>query len=294
MMVMNSLRVLFLVGCLAFAGGNLSYGYVINGPKILQLVAHKIGRADTLLVNQDLVTYFFEPKVRRELAKEAVRYDFPNIFRSDLTSEGVSKFFLAKGDRTLSVINNQVDPDAESELDLYHFLLLHHHKNGLINFLETFGIDTNIRSLGKFEKEIAYVIGARYPDEDHSQLWIKKETSLPMRWLLVTLPQPNSMDLDQTNTPSKLERLEFRFSLWQKFDRLYYPMRLDILHNGILIREIRVNDVIVNPELDNAMMDIDQQKTLYPKVRQSWIEPDEEDDIDDIQKTIDDFKKRFE
>jgi len=291
---MNSLRVLFLVGCLAFAGGNLSYGYMIDGPKILQLVAHKIGRANTLLVNQHLVTYIFKHKVQRELAKEAVRYDFPNIFRSDMTSDDLNKFFLAKGDRTLTVVNNQIDPDAESELDLYHFLLLHHHRDGLINFLEMFGIDTNIRSLGKFQKEIAYVIGAQYPDDDQSQLWINKVTLLPMRWLLVTLTQPNSMDSDQTSTPPKLECLEFRFSLWQKFDRLYYPMRLDILHNGILTREIRVNDVIVNPELDNTMMDIDQQKILYPKVRQSWIEPDEEDDVDDIQKTIEDFKKKFE
>jgi hypothetical protein len=291
---MNSLRVLFWVGCFVIVGGNLSYGYVINGPKILQLVAQKIGRADTLLVNQHLVTYFFEPKLRRELAEEAVRYDFPNIFRSDLTSEDVSKFFLANGGQTLSVVNNQIDPDAENELDLYHFLLLHHRKDNLINFLEMFGIDTSIRSLGKFEKKIAYIIGAQYPDEDHSQLWVNKEMLLPMRWLLVILTQQNPVDLNQTNIPPKLERLEFRFSLWQKFDRLYYPMRLDILHNGILKREVRMNGVIVNPELDNTMMDIDQQKMLYPEVRQSWIESDEVDDVDDIQKTIDDFKKKFE
>jgi hypothetical protein len=309
---MNRLRIFIWVGCVVLSCANLSYGYVIDGPKILQLVAQKIGRANTLLVNQNLVTYIVEQKMRRELAEETVHYIFPNTFRIDLTSDDSRRFFLAQNGRKLTVVNDQIDPSAESELDLYHFLLLQHRSSGLINFLEAFGIDTAVRSLGKFQRKVAYVIGAQYPDEDHSQLWIDKETLLPMRWLLVALIQPHPMESKPTDTamdsdsngttPNSeqntavpdLDRLEFRFSLWQKFGRLYYPMRMDIFQNGVLTREIRVADAHVNPQFDKALMDIDQQKARYPKVQRNWVEPEEEENIDDIQKTIDDFKKKFE
>jgi hypothetical protein len=310
--MMNRLRIFIGVGWVVFACANLSYGYVIDGPEILQLVAQRIGRADTLLVKQHLVTYILEQKMRRESAEETVHYVFPNAFRIDLTSDGTRSFFLARDGRNLAVVNDKIDSSAESELDLYHFLLLHHHSSGLINFLEAFGIDTTVRSLGKFQRKVAYVIGAQYPDEDHSQLWIDKETLLPMRWLLVALTQPNpadskatnkaldsdqageASDLDPTTPVPGLERLEFRLSLWQKFGRLYYPMRMDIFQNGVLTREIRVADVNVDPQFKKAIRDIDQQRERYPKVQKKWVEPEEEENLDDIQKTIDDFKKKFE
>jgi hypothetical protein len=310
---MNRLRIFIGIGCVVLlACANLSYGYVIDGPKILQLVAQRIGRANTLLVKQHLVTYVLKQKMRRELAEETVHYVFPNTFRLDLTSDDTHSLFLASNGSNLAVVNDKIDPSAESELDLYHFLLLHHHSSGLIHFLEAFGIDTSVRSLGKFQRKVAYVIGAQYPDEDHSQLWIDKETLLPMRWLLVALTQANPTDSnatnkaldsdqtgevpdsDQTTSLPDLERLEFRLSLWQRFDHLYYPMRLDIFQNGVLTREIRVADVKVNPQFEKALMDIDQQSARYPKVQKNWVEPKQDENIDDIQKTIDDFKKKFE
>lgn len=268
-----------------------AFGYVIEGFKILQLFAQQVGRADTLLVNQRVVTYVFNERTRAHQAEEIVRYNFPNIFRTDLTEEGHRRFFLAENDQSLTVVNDQVDMQAEIELDLYHYLLLHHRSNTLARFLETYGIDTSISSLGKFERKVAFVIGTQYPNEDHSQLWIDKENQLPMRWLLVSLSRPQA-----ANGDPGLDRLEFRFSLWRKFDTLYYPMRVDILNNGVLLRENRVDSVEVNAELDKAAMDIDQQKERYPQAKpdQVWDDPYEEDRTDDIQKTIDDFKKKFE
>lgn len=285
-------RIIFWLGCLLVLRTGCAFAYVIESPKIIELVAHQIGRADTLRVNQRVTTYVFDTHTRKEMATELVHYDFPNIFRTDLTEEGLHRFFLVRGDQSLSVVNDQNDPQSESELDLYHYLLLHHRSDAITRFLEAYGIDTTISSLGKYERQIAFVIGAQYPDEDHSQLWVNKETHLPMRWLLAVLSPPSRMDEEPT-----IERLEFRFSLWQKFDTLYYPMRIDILHNGVLLRENRVDSVEVNITLDPTLMDIEQQKVLYPPVQeqeQEWGEPYEEESTDDIQKTIDNFKKKFE
>jgi len=337
-----ALKILLYLGCIFVGGSDFVFGYVIEGPQIIQLMARNIGRASTLQVNQRLTTYVFDQQTRMESAKEVVRYIFPDVFRTDTSSEDTNRIFLAQGERSLAVVNAKVEPQAENEMDLYHFLLLHHKSDGLTRFLESYGIDTNISSLGKFEKRVAYVIGVQYPDEDHSQLWVDKETFLPMRWELVALVELPATPSNQTESSTEsdqgetdqggtdqgemgqgeadqveadqvppdqaspdsadlggktlaYDRLEFRFALWRKFDRLYYPQRVTIYSNGLLRREVRVDDVVVNPKLDKAMMDLDRQAALYPKPKPAWNEDSNPDEnTDDIQKTIDNFKKKFE
>lgn len=298
------LSILLLLGCLLLFNNNSALGYVIDGSKILGLTARQIGRADTLTVNQNLTTYVVDEHTKRNMAKEVVRYIFPDIFRVDLTTDGVQKIFLANDDFSLAVMNGKVDPRAESELDLYHYLLLRHYSSALTNFLEAYGIDTTISSLGKFEKKVAYVVGAQYPNQDNSQLWIDKATLLPMRWILVIYSQSDQHSSEQVEEdPPVLDRLEFRFSLWQKFDTLNYPKRIDIFYNDILQREVRVNDVKVDLKLDEALMNIEKQRALYPENKANAADPQndgyeindgQENSIDDIQRTIDNFNKKFE
>lgn len=307
------LRTAFCLGCLLAAGVDAAFGYVIEASKIIELTAQQLGRAAALKVEQRLTTYVLDQQTRQVPARESVSYQFPNIFRLDLTADKLRRSILAYNDRTLAVVNDQIDPRAESELDLYHYLLLHRSGSEISRVLNDYGIDTTISSLGKFEKKIAFVIGAQYPDENYSQLWIDKESLLPMRWILVSIspisdqPRPVDPDLnesediepdqpepDQPEPEPVLEHLEFRFSLWRKFDRLQYPMRVDILHDGVLLREVRVDDVQVNPALDKSLLNIDQQKARFPQSQKYQEALPEEEGTDDIQKTIDNFKKKFE
>ncbi len=319
-----SLLIFFWLWFLLLTGATWVFGYVIEGPKILQLSAREIGRADSLRVDQKLTTYFFDKGTRTVKADQMIRYLFPDIFRIDQTADGVHQFYLAQGDQSITVVNNQVNQDAESEMDLYHHLLLQHRSAALITFLEAYGIDTTISSLGKFEKKPAFVIGARFPDENQSQLWIDKESHLPMRWLLVVLTQTSPSETGNTEPdpildapaqsdpyqtiPSQsqpvqsesgrgkitFERLEFRFFFWRKIKQLQYPMKTTVLRNGVLLREIRVNDLEADSNIDRTLMSLDQQKALFPEKKSPPVEQQQYESTDDIQKTIDHFKKKFE
>ncbi len=293
--------VLLWGGCLLLCCNGSALGYVINGDKILSLTARKIGRAHTLTARQKVTTYVVEQHTRREVAEERVRYIFPYAFRVDSTTDSVNRSYLVKEGRTLTVVNDKNEPNAESELDLYHYLLLRHRTSDLIEFLEAYGIDTAVNSLGKFEKKVAFVLGAQYPNQEHSQLWLGKEDFLPMRWILIVLSEPISPELEDPNAPPVFDRLEFRFSLWQKFDTLYYPKRIDIYYNDVLQREIRVEEVMINQELDQTLMDIDRQLERYPPPESEKLltpldsyEEEIDDSTDDIQRSIDNFKKKFE
>lgn len=51
------------------------------------------------------------------------------------------------------------------------------------NTLRDLDIDTKIIALGRWQHVVCYIIGARAFETDKPQLWIDKETLLPLRWL---------------------------------------------------------------------------------------------------------------
>jgi hypothetical protein len=51
----------------------------------------------------------------------------------------------------------------------------------LLTFLESVGVDTSIESLGRYEKDIAYIIGAKPRDLTKPQFWVTKDAYRPQR-----------------------------------------------------------------------------------------------------------------
>ena len=51
----------------------------------------------------------------------------------------------------------------------------------LLSFLESVGIDPSVESLGRFEKEVVYIIGAKPRDLTRPQFWLGKDSFRPLR-----------------------------------------------------------------------------------------------------------------
>ena len=62
--------------------------YVLSGPHILELMTTKYSKAKRLLVSQKMILYNNDPQQRTVELKETLRYVFPDVFRSDIRSEG--------------------------------------------------------------------------------------------------------------------------------------------------------------------------------------------------------------
>ena len=70
-------------------------------------------------------------------------------------------------------------------------------------------------------------------------------------------------------------------------------MLIDFYLDGELIRKIRVSDVQLNPSFPENLMSIEHVgASAIPPVGTSEPEPDQT--VDDIQKSIDEFKQKFE
>jgi outer membrane lipoprotein-sorting protein len=116
-----------------------------------------------------------------------------------------------------------------------------------------------------------------------AQVWIDKETFWPLRLLI-----------PMTDSGGGVSILEFRYLLWQKHQKLWYPMKIECYENEQLVREMVVEDMVLNPSTADEDFDISLLTARYGEAAYPEEIPEEVPEQSDIQKAIDDFKKRFE
>ena len=71
-------------------------------------------------------------------------------------------------------------------------------------------------------------------------------------------------------------------------------MRIEFFATGILVREIHVQHIKVNPSFPDELFDIEHLRSLYPRIAPAEQEQGNKEDLNEVQKTIEDFKKLYE
>ncbi|RZB38304.1 MAG: hypothetical protein SRB2_00052 [Desulfobacteraceae bacterium Eth-SRB2] len=267
-----------LVTCL-YAPTN---AYVLPGPYILKLMTQNLGKAKSLLVSQTLAIHDESPqKIGVELS-ETLRYVFPETFRSDTLSENGNRIHVLSKGKAVTVIDGKIADESDNRYDRYKDILLFKPREMLKDKLSLLGVDVTVSSLGRFQGKPAYVLGAQYPDETTPQIWLDKDTFRPFRWIMTSKPEQ-----------SRENRLEVRYLEWQKFQKTWYPMRIEFFMAGVRVREIHVQNINVNSSFSKELFDIKHLKSLYPQAAPAEQEQGKKDDLNEVQKTIEDFKKLY-
>ena len=260
-----------------------SNAYVLPGPYILKLMTRNFGNAKSLLVSQTLVIHDNTLKKSGVELNETLRYVFPEMFRSDTLSENVHRIHVLSKGKALTVIDGKVVDESDNRYDRYKDILLFKPEKMLQDQLSLLGVDVTVSSLGRFQGKPAYVLGAQYPDETTAQVWLDKDTFRPFRWIMTG-------NLEQSRKSS----LEVRYAQWQKVQNAWYPMQIKFFVAGILVREIHVQNIKVNPSFPKKLFNIKHLKSLYPQGPPAIQEKENKRDLDEVQKTIEDFKKLYE
>jgi hypothetical protein len=263
-----------------------AHGYVLPGPQILALMADTIGGLKTLRVNQQVTVE--DPAVSAEAITfdETLNYIFPYRFRSDIEHQNTRRIHVVSKGQTLTVVDDTIHPGPEAHYDLYKDLLLFDSAYLLQKTLYIHGIDVGITSLGRLGDRVVFVIGARYPDESVPQIWVDQERFVPLRWLT---------GQQSSETAPQEDRWEFLYSNWEKVDGAHYPFQVETYHNKQLVRRIRVTTADANAVIDGALFDIARLRSTYKQLVPSpgSGEPSPSG-VEDVQRTIDEFKKKFE
>jgi len=293
--------------------------YVLQGPHLLELMIAKMGAAKSLYVLQALIIYKAGAPIEAEPPtvnadseppedfgdhplpagpseadqntrateklelEESLRYIFSRAFRSDVRSLYSERIFIFVDGKTLTVIDGNIVAAAENRFSLYKDLLLFRSRQALVNRLLDLGVDVSISSFGRFEGQIAYIVGAEYPDASVSQIWMDQESFLPIRMIIKGRPGQADSDL-----------MEFRYVDWQQVGKTWYPARIEFLQEGKLVHVSQVKNVDLNPNFPEDLFDLEHLKTIYPHASTRPIRSGESEESTEVQKTIEDFKRIFE
>jgi hypothetical protein len=104
-----------------------------------------------------------------------------------------------------------------------------------------------------------------------------------MRWLLKPASEGN---------PS--EAIEVRYGEWRKLSSIWYPERIEFYQGDRLLRRMQVQRTRVNPKFSNRLFDVAYLKSIYPYAAVPPPAQGESGGKNDIQRTIDRFRKLFE
>jgi hypothetical protein len=274
-----------------FLGGawvGQAHGYVLPGPQILTLMSKKISGFKTLRVDQRVTVIDSTVSAEPINLHETLNYIFPDYFRSDIVHQTTRRIHVFSRGQALTVVGDTIRTHGQAHYDQYKDLLLFNSAYLLQKTLYSHRIDVGITSLGRLGDQVVFVIGARYPDESVSQVWVDQERFVPLRWL-------NVHQGEGADTADTEDRWDFHYSHWQKVDGAHYPFKIETFHNQQLIRRIDVTKVDADAAIDGELFNISRLRAVY---EQQPAQPDEKKqpstDMEEVQRTIEDFRKKFE
>jgi len=257
--------------------------YVLHGYHLLDLMLKEMGSPRELQVVQKST---LEDAVTPELTagvNETISYLIPGAFRSEFTSAQGDHIHVFSNGRSLTIFNQRIVSESESDLDRYKDIFLFNTRQLLKNHLMRLGMAPDVSSVGRFQGALVYVLGAQYPDETVPQLWLDKDTFRPVRWLIRPAATDNLSD-----------PVEIRYGGWRKTGTIWYPFQIEIYQGGRLLRNIQVARVRKNPNLSHRLFDIAYLKSIYPKGEPPQSEQPETGGKSEVQKTIERFRRLFE
>ena len=272
-----------LVVAIVLVAVTMAGAYVLQGAHVLELMVQTLSKskAKTLQVEQVVTIEDPESADHSVTVSETLAYAFPDRFRSDARFEQTHRIFVSARGEHLSIVDDKWQADQPNRYDRYKDLLLLHSRSLLHKALLTYGVDVGTTSLGRFEDRIVYVIGARYPDDSVSQVWVDKEFFLPLRWLSADPENPTAS-------------MEFIYRRWRKNGELWYPAQIETYYQKQLIRTILASKVQVDSALSPELWDVAHLKTLYLPEAAPTDSEQPEADVDGVQQAIESFQKKFE
>ncbi len=238
--------------------------YVLPGKQVLALMEEKHSVPQSLEVRQVVSQLPLDgaPRLAASL-RETLHFHFPDRFRADTSGEDYQRISIRTPQDRLVVVNGQIRTGPPERFEAYTEILLKHTRAAMSDYLLQMGVDLDVTSLGRFEDDYCFVIGAAYPDQSRAQLWIQKDTFRPLRLML---------------PPSTLEPqagpLEVRFLDWGQIEGAVYPMLIQIYRKHQLFREMRVENLRADTVQDPVLFDTAALRATLPMwVPESVLSP---------------------
>jgi hypothetical protein len=249
---------------------------------VLDLMLDHMDLPSQMRIAQRLTVFEEEFESGAMAFSRTVCYKIPENYYAEIKTDALHRIYLASGDDSLTIVNGRIVSTDTEALHHYKDLFCYHSRQALSDHLAYLGMNVSKSSYGRWEKNIAYVIGAQYPDESRPQLWVDKESFLPIRWIF-----------QAENPAAGLPRIEFRYKDWQQIEGSWYPGVIELIQEGQLLRRMDISRIEINPVFRSAIFNMDQLKAVHA-VPDPDLEADPSSSESDIDQQIEKFREIFE
>ena len=120
-------------------------------------------------------------------------------------------------------------------------------------------------------------------DETVNQLWVDKDTLLPLRLIIHSV-----YDADSS------AKVEIRYLVWWKIGESRYPSKIEFYQGDNLARVSQAEKFEENAMFSEDLFDIEHLESIYPRATLEPIPSLGAEEPSEIQKTIEDFQRIFE
>jgi hypothetical protein len=255
-----------------------SYAYVLPAKQILAFMSDHVGRHGTLILLQKTVLYDQSLEGGMQELEETLYFKSPRMFRTEISTSVLEKVQVVGPGGALTMIDGKIIGESEGPFDHYKDPFLYGEPEYLADELAHLGIDLETVSLGRFKDKIAFVIGAKSFNQPTSQVWIEKESFQPIRFILG--------GEDETSVR------EIEYSDYQNVGKgKSFPKRILFYEDGNLVRMQVLQRFDLDADITDDLFDVAYLKSLYEPVAPP---PPPETELDEVKKTIQDFRKIFE
>lgn len=242
--------------------------YVLPGPHILELMTRNLDRSKGARIDQRVIFYEQGPGDSVITVRQTLYYNFHGNFRSDIIGSDTRRIHVVAGDDKMTIANGRAVNDTEDLFEYYKDIFIYKARILTQDRLAALGVNVYVSSLGRLQDKIFFILGAQYPDESISQVWIDRDNFRPVRLLIFDRNPLNSENF-----------IDIRYKQWQKNGDLWYPRQIRFFRQDILVREIRVDRVRVLSGLPAGLFNIRQLKKSLSN------DHDREPALDDMQGT---------
>lgn len=115
----------------------------------------------------------------------------------------------------------------------------------VLGLFKQLGIDTSITTYGRDEGDLVYIIGARAWEPDRPQVWLDKDTYLPVR-LVVDRPEGGKKVREETRL------LEYGSELTHE----WFPRVIEVYRKNELVARSEVTEIKLNQSLPDTLFEL--------------------------------------
>ncbi|MCF8111044.1 MAG: hypothetical protein K9J85_06105 [Desulfobacteraceae bacterium] len=257
--------------------------YIPPAPFIIDLMVKNRQIPEQLRATQD-ITIYPDPEKEPGKLEQKVYFRLPDSFRSEISTDNLVRIHVSNRGSSATVLDGELLEGREPWHTCYKDLFLLNSRRAVIKYLGRQGVETNVSSLGRLDRNLVYVIGARYPDEGEKQLWIDKESFYPVRWIVTPAQKAGGPPVH-----------EIRYLDWERAQNTLYPGKIEFYENGEKFQVMVIDNIEVNPSLPGDLFDAGALRRSASKTSGGRQEQEEAGGAGgDIRRQLEEFKNIYE